>query len=368
MNIVHITDSMEVGGAETLIAELCRLQRAQGHEPSIHCLYEFGAIGKTLEAEGFEVTLHRPPTFTGLMHSLYRAFRRSRPDVVHCHNAQAANIGAIPARMAGVRRVVVTRHGLVAAPYLLRRELKFAVASRFCDWVIAVCEQARSNLMAAPFAARNRIVRVYNGGRAVNTNVKAYTPKVGFTLLHVGRLSPVKDQELLLRAFALAKCGVPDLQLWIVGDGPLRVKLQELASELGVGTASHFFGEQNDVAPFYVAADLFVMSSVSEGLPIALLEAMSASLPAVVTDVGGMKEIARLSNSVTAVPPSDSRVLADAIRNTAQNRHRLAGLRAAARECYEKNFTLARMADEYARLYEHPAQYRRSVFEKYAFR
>jgi glycosyltransferase involved in cell wall biosynthesis len=368
MKILHITDSMEVGGAERLIAELCRLQRAKGHDPSIHCLYEFGAIGKTLEAEGFEVTLHRPPTFTGLMHSLYRAFRRSRPDVVHFHNPQTANIGAIPARMAGVRSVVVTRHGLVAAPYLLRRELKFAVASRFCDWVIAVCEEARCNLMEAPFAARNRIVRVYNGGRAVNTNVQGFTPKVGFTLLHVGRLSPVKDQESLLRAFALAKCDVPDLQLWIVGDGPLRERLQELTRELGVGNATQFFGEQNDVAPFYVAADLFVMSSVSEGLPIALLEAMSASLPSVVTDVGGMKEIARLSSAVMAVPVSDSGVLADAIRKTTQNRHRLASLRAAAKECYEKNFTLVRMADEYARLYEHPVHCHRSVSEKYAFR
>jgi glycosyltransferase involved in cell wall biosynthesis len=368
MKIVHIADSMEVGGAETLIAELCRLQRAQGHDPSVHCLYEIGAIGKTLEAEGFEVTLHCPPTFTSLVRSLYRAFKRSRPDVVHCHNATTAIIGAMPARMAGVKSVVVTRHGLVAAPYLLRRELKFAVASRLCDWVIAVCEEARRNLVAAPFAARHRIVRVYNGARAVNTNVKTFTPKVGFTLLHVGRLSPAKDQESLLRAFASAKCDVPDLQLWIVGDGPLRVRLQELAGELGVGTATRFFGEQTELAPFYAAADLFVMSSVSEGLPIALLEAMSASLPSVVTDVGGMKEIARLSNSVIAVPASDSRVLADAMRKTTQNRHRLVGLRAAARDCYEKNFTLVRMADEYARLYEHPVHYRRSVSEKYAFR
>ena len=144
MNIVHIADSMEVGGAETLIAELSRLQRAHGHNPSIHCLYASGAVGKALEVEGFEVTVHCPPTFTGLARSLYRAFRRSSPDVVHCHNATTAIIGAMPARMAGVKSVVVTRHGLVAAPYLLRRELKFAVASRLCDWVIAVCEEARA--------------------------------------------------------------------------------------------------------------------------------------------------------------------------------------------------------------------------------
>lgn len=358
MKIVHIADSMQVGGAETLIVQLCRLQLAQGHSPSVHCLYEIGALGKTLAVEGFEVTLHRPPTFTGLMRSLYRAFRRSKPDVVHCHGATTAIIGAIPARMAGVESVVVTRHGLVGPRYLLRRELKFAAASRFCDWVIAVCDEARRNLWAAPFAARNKIIRVYNGGLVVNTNGRTPAPKVGFTLLTVGRLSAVKDQESLLRAFALAKCDVPDLQLWIVGDGPLRSKLQQLTRELGIGGATQFFGEQTDVAPFYVAADLFVMSSVSEGLPMSLLEAMSAGLPSVVTDVGGMGEVARLSRSTVAVPASNYEALADAIRKAAQDRAALADLGNAARQCYEQNFRLQRMATEYMELYSHSSDFR----------
>src|ERR1700693_1285768 len=170
MRIVHIVDSMEIGGAETIIALLCRLQRARGHRPSVYCLYEIGAVGKRLEAEGFEVTLHFRRTVNGLMGSLYRAFKRSKPDVAHCHNATAAIIGAIPARVAGVKSVVVTRHGLVGPPYSLRRELKFAFACRFCYWAIAVCDEARLNLLTAPFASRNRIVRIYNGGNLVNTN------------------------------------------------------------------------------------------------------------------------------------------------------------------------------------------------------
>jgi len=129
------------------------------------------------------------------MGSLYRGFKTSKPDVAHCHNATATIVGAIPARMAHVKSVIVTRHGLVGPPNSLRRELKFALACRFCDWVIAVCEEARRNLLAAPFASRNRIVRIYNGGNLVNTSGATPAPKIGFTLLHVSRLSPVKDQE-----------------------------------------------------------------------------------------------------------------------------------------------------------------------------
>jgi len=360
MRIVHIVDSMEIGGAETIIALLCRLQRTQGHRPSVYCLYEIGAVGKRLEAEGFEVTLHFRSTVTGLMGSLYRAFKRSKPDVAHCHNATAAIIGAIPARVAGVKSVVVTRHGLVAPPYSLRRELKFAIASRFCDWVIAVCEEARLNLLAAPFASRNKIVRVYNGGNLVTTNGTIPAPKIGFTLLNVGRLSPPKDQESLLRAFAIAKGSVPGLQLWIVGDGPLRPKLQELARDLGVDAATRFFGEQADVGPFYRAADLFVMSSVSEGLPMSLLESMSAGLPSVVTDVGGMREVSHLTESVMSVPASDYRALGNAIRMAAENRFGFAQLRRSAHQCYEQNFTLERMASHYIRLYDRSFDYHQS--------
>jgi glycosyltransferase involved in cell wall biosynthesis len=352
MNIVHIVYSMEVGGAETIIAQLCRLQRMQGHSPSVHCLYEIGPIGKLLQADGFEVVLHRPPTFIGLMRSLYRALRRNQPDVVHCHNAKAAIVGAIPARIAGVNSVIVTRH----SPFGHRdlpRDLKFAVASRFCDLVIAVCEDTRRNILAAPLSARNKVVRVYNGASAVITNNEAIVPKVGFTLLNVGRLSPVKDQESLLRAFALAKCHVPDLQLWIVGDGPLRRRLQQLTHELGIDAATQFFGEQRDVAPFYCAADLFVLSSVSEGLPMSLLEAMSAGLHSIVTDVGGMREVSCLSRSIVTVPPSNSMALADAIREAARCRDGLAQLGDAARRCYLQNFTLERMAHEYIRLYKY---------------
>src|SRR6202049_1505719 len=133
LSIAHVGDSMEMGGAEKLTATLCRLQRDRGHTASVHCLYRLGVIGEELQTEGFEVILHPPCSFFYLMRSLHRAFRRSSPDVVHCHNATAAILAALPARLAGVKTVIVTRHGLVKPPYQLRRELKFAVASRWCD-------------------------------------------------------------------------------------------------------------------------------------------------------------------------------------------------------------------------------------------
>src|SRR6476660_4197704 len=155
LRIAHVVDSMEMGGAEKLTATLCRLQRDRSHTASVHCLYQVGVLGEELRAEGFEVILHHPSSFFHLVRSLYRTFRCTPPDVVHCHNATAAIIAAVPARAAGVKSVIVTRHGLVKPPYQLRRELKFALASRWCDWIVGVCEGTRANLLAAPFAARD---------------------------------------------------------------------------------------------------------------------------------------------------------------------------------------------------------------------
>jgi L-malate glycosyltransferase len=352
MKIIHVTDSMEVGGAETVVALLCRSQREEGYFPSVQCLYRKGSIGEKLEGEGFQIELHRQSSLPGLMRSLYQGFREHKPDVVHCHNATAAIMAAIPARMTGTRCVLVTRHGLVRPPYATSGELKFAIASRFCDWLIAVCDAEKQKLLASPFSAQDRVVRVYNGSRSMSTSSSPVIPKRGFTLLHVGRLVPVKQQEELLRAFALAKSRVSDLQLWIVGDGPLRSKLQELSAKLGIEAATRFWGEQATVAPFYCAADLFVMSSLSEGLPMVLLEAMSAGLPAVVPAVGGMVEIAKLSPSVVAVPNSSHELLANAICEVVRDGVQYHRLKEEATECYETHFTVERMCSQYMNLYK----------------
>ena len=350
LRIAHVGDSMEMGGAEKLTATLCRLQRDRGHTPSVHCLFRLGVLGEDLRSEGFEVTLHPPCSFFLLMRSLYRAFRRFAPDVVHCHNATAAIFAALPARLAGVKTVIVTRHGLVKPPYQLRRELKFAIASHWCDWIVGVCEGTRTNLRAAPFAARDKIIHIYNGAWPANDRAVP-RPKKGFTLLYVGRLAPLKDHATLLRAMALTRSHHPEVQLWIVGDGPREMSLRKLTDELGLNECVTFFGEQADVSPFMLAADLFVSSSVTEGLPVSLLEAMSVGLPALVTDVGGMGEIARLSGAVTLVPSSDPEGMAGALCDAVVRRQELPKMGRLASFCYEQYFRPERMSDDYMSLY-----------------
>jgi len=353
MLVAHVIDSMEVGGAEAVVASLCRLQVAAGHRAEVHTLVANGAIGEGLEAEGIPVHVHGPQNSLATIRSIYRAFRRSRPDVVHCHNKRATVLSAAPARLTGCRAVISTRHGMAALPYRLRKELKFWVtAALFCDRVVAVCETARRNMIVGAKAVAHKIVTIRNGAHRAPVAQGSAPRKEGFTLIAVGRLARAKNYGTLLQSVAIARQRVPDLALWMIGDGDQAESLRALARDLGIGEVVRFWGEQSDVGSWLERADLFVMSSISEGLPISILEAMAAGLPAIVTNVGGMPEVMQMSESGAVVRAGDTEALAAAIVDFAGRRDQLATLGKRAAVCYEQHFTPQRMTADYLALYQ----------------
>ena len=353
MTIAHVVDSLEVGGAEMLVASLCRLHRKAGHGPVVHCLFQGGSLAGPLQYDGFSVHVYGHAPGWKLALNLYRCFRRMRPDVVHCHNAMATVLGAPQARLAGVRAILSTRHGLAISDQSASGEIKFRLAMRCCDRVVAVCDKAKENLVIGAPWAGERIVTLRNGCTPAPTVAPngEIIRKWPFTLVHVARLMWKKDQGTLLRALALAIPQIPDLGLWIVGDGPDRPALELLASELKLGDKVRFLGERNDVGRWLRLADVFVLSSISEGTPLSLLEAMEAKLPQIVTDVGGMPEIIRLSGAGRVVPRGNPDALAAAIVEYASQRALLPALGRRAQSSYERYFTADRMASDYLQLY-----------------
>ncbi len=351
MKIVHVVYSLELGGAEVLVAQLCRMQRANGHDVSVCAYSSLGILGQELQADGFSIYVpgEAPPALTMLRY--FRHFRALRPDVVHCHNPAPTLQAAMSARLAGARSVIATRHSLVAPPYDMAAEIKFSLLSYFCDWVVGICEATCANLRGAPFARKDRTVRVYNGAAPIKWTGVAPLEKRGFTMLFLGRLAEVKDLGTLIRATALARERVRDLELWIVGDGPVRGELEALCAELNVTKAVRFWGRQMHTAQFYQAADVFAMSSVSEGLPMSLLQAMSVGVPALVTDVGGMAEVVRLAKCGLTASVGDWRTMAEQIVRLAEEPDLRAQLGECGRRAYQAEFTLDQMEAEYRKLY-----------------
>jgi len=352
MKIIHVVYSLEMGGAEILVAQLCRLQRARGHNVSVIAYSNLGTLGEKLLAEGIPVLVLGEASLPQTFMRFVGEFRRLRPDVVHCHNPAPTLQAAIPARLAGAHCVLSTRHSLVAPPYERGAEMAFNLVARFCDWVVGICDATCENLRHTPGALQNRLVRVYNGVDPVIPAAAVDQPaKRGLTLLFVGRLAPIKSLPTLIRAVAIAAERVPDLQLWLVGHGAERPQLDALVEELGIQDSVTFWGERLDVAGFFSAADLYCMSSTSEGLPMSLLQAMSVGLPSIVTDVGGMAEVVRNFHAGLTTPVGDASAMAGAIVQLAADRERRVLFAQNARAAYGEHFTLERMEASYMELY-----------------
>jgi glycosyltransferase involved in cell wall biosynthesis len=353
MKIAHVVDSMEVGGAETLVLQMCHLQREQGHEPEVYAVAALGPLGEQMRAAGFLVQSNVGRGLSDASLHFLQIFRSSRPDVVHLHNPTPTMYAAPAARLAGVPSIVSTRHSLVAPPRNLTMERKYRIAAKFCDWIVGICEATTSNIREAGCAPDRKIVTVYNGAVPITPTPLDQRPaKTGFTLLFVGRLEPVKNLQFLLTAFRAAVAQVPEMQLWIVGDGTERGRLEEATDQLGIRPNVTFWGRQLDVAPFFTAADVFVMSSVSEGLPMSLLQALSCGLPAVTTDVGGMAEVVRLAGAGMTVRGRSADEMAMAVLRLARNQPERERLGKNAEAAFNTYFTLSATTANYMKLYK----------------
>jgi glycosyltransferase involved in cell wall biosynthesis len=362
MKIAHVVDSMEVGGAETLVSQMCHLQREQGHTPSVYAVLTLGPLGERMQQEGFAVQPHVGRNLPDATRNFFQIFKELRPDAVHLHNPTPTVYAAMAARMAGVPSIISTRHSLVARPRRLLVELKYAVAAGFCDWVVGICDATANNVKSIHSVPARKIVRVYNGSAPVSRVTKElWPPKTGFTLVYVGRLEPVKNHSLLLNAFRDALSFMPGLRLWMVGDGSERKTMESLTAKLGIASQVTFWGQQLDVAPFFSAADAFIMSSKSEGLPMSLLQAFSMGLPAIVTDVGGMAEVVRMAEAGFTVPATDPAGMAAAILRLASSEAERAQFSANAEEAFHTRFSLQAMVDAYMNLYRNTPRARQAA-------
>jgi glycosyltransferase involved in cell wall biosynthesis len=167
----------------------------------------------------------------------------------------------------------------------------------------------------------------------------------------VGSLSHEKRLDRLLRVLRTAAADVADVHLWLVGDGPLRLDLETMTSNLGLSDRVRFAGRRDDVGSFLRAADLFVLSSDTEGMPGVVLEAGWCGLASVATDVGGTRECLRDGETGLLVAPTDEEGFARAVVDLLRSESRRTSLGARAQARVREGFTMPGVAGAYADLY-----------------
>jgi glycosyltransferase involved in cell wall biosynthesis len=364
LDIAHVVENLDRGGLERMVIDLIGAQHAAGQRCRVACLFEPGALAHELESRGIEVhACHKRSGFDPGAVARLRAWLRAVPGaVVHTHNANAhyhtvaAGLGLPSAR------VINTRHGMGAAQPGSRGEWLYRRTMRRTDIVAAVCEAARARFAQQGVHPRRHLLAVPNGIRVEDfscaseerrvalRNVLGLAPGVR-VIGTVGRLNPVKDQSTLLRAFARAHAGSADTALVLVGDGALRAVLETQCAELGIGDAVRFLGDRSDVRQLLQGFDMFVLSSLSEGYSMALLEACASGLPIVATDVGGNREIVVDGRNGLVTAPANEEALAGAMTALLREPARAARMGQAGREWALCEASIATMAARYDALY-----------------
>ena len=355
--VVHVVLSLDLGGLERVVLDLTREGIGRGQRVVVLCLERSGLLAPPAEALGAQVvSVHKPPGLRlGTIGRIRAVLRAVDPDIIHTHQLGALFYTGPASRCP----IVHTEHGKSGGDSRRRRWLKRVAAyyaSRFCG----VSGDIMAEAVASRIVSRRKACVLPNGidtgrfadrgGRPVvrrEFGIPAHAPVVGT----VGRLSEIKRQDLLIRAFARVRMAVPDAHLLLVGAGPMMGALGELAAGLGLGECVHFTGYQPEPERLYQSFDVFALTSRSEGMPLAVLEAWATGLPVVATRVGGLPEMFGNAGAGVLVEPDDEVGMASALADLLANPERVRALGEAGRQRVEERYSLRRMADEYQRHY-----------------
>ena len=355
LRVCHVMTADLWAGAEVQLLTLATHLQVQDDVDLHVVLFNDGVLAAELRQRGIPVTVvseaaHGPVLIVGF---LARFFSLHGIQLVHTHRYKDSLLAIVAARLAGVRHVVRTVHGLTepARGWAWLKSVMFEAIDRlalsyFADLVIAVSGHTAETLRRA--GCRAPIIQIHNGLDLSSTAAvrgrdemrdELGIPRDAFLIGTVGRLAAVKAHDDLIHAARDLFASHPRAALVIVGGGPLAGRLESLAARLGIADRVFLPGARRDALDITAALDVFVLPSRSEGTPMALLEAMALGTPVVATAVGGVPEIVADGQSGLLVRPREPRALADACLRLAHDRGLADRLAARARQVVVTRFS-----------------------------
>jgi glycosyltransferase involved in cell wall biosynthesis len=363
VKVCQVLHSLQVGGAEMLAARLARRMATQ-FQFVFACLDGLGTLGEALRKEGFPVHVlgRKPGIDWGCAARLGALLRRERIDLVHAHQYTPFLYTLVGRWFYRRPPVLFMEHGRHQPDYPRRKRIwanRLLLERR--DRVVGVGETVRRALIDNEGLPPERVAVVYNGvhlepllnGAANREEVRR---ELGFAaddlvIFQVARLDPIKDHATALRTLARVLPARPNAFLVVVGEGPERAAIERTVRELGVGSRVRMLGLRTDVPRLLTGADLFLLTSVSEGIPLTVIEAMACGLPVVSSSVGGLPEVVVHEKTGLLAPAGDDAGLAAHVLRLAGDPALRAELGRRGRERACSHFAESGMMEHYRRLY-----------------
>ncbi len=372
LKVLHLRTSAAFWGPDRQILQLIRPLRERGVAVDVLVLYRRpseGPVAHPLVAQAREHGAMADQILDSgrwshrVLAQVRRRIRSGRYDLLHTHEYKGNLIGGWSAWRLGVPSVASVRgYTDRTLPLRIYKWLDLGLTLRLFTRIVAVSEAVRRQVIRAGYPAR-RVLTLHDAVDATTFSPDRLQfgaqvrEELGCTTDHllvcaVGRLSPEKGHGYLLTAFREVIAAVPEAYLVLVGEGPLRSRLQSQAAGCDLSDHIIFAGYRDDVEAIIAASDLLVMPSLREGFGDPIIEAMALQRPVIASRVGGMVEIVRHGETGLLAPPGDPGALAQAIVHLLkdpQARERM-GLRG--RQVALREFSVGRLADALAGLYK----------------
>lgn len=361
--ILHVILSMQVGGAERLVYDMVTYPLFRDNPPAVCCMDTVGELGEKLRTEGYAIHCkgRKPGIDLAMIFWLRDMIKREKADVVHAHQYSPLFYAIPAALLAGGVKVVYTEHGR-SYPDIKswKRALFNPILALGVAHLVSISE-ATARAMAENDNFPQRKIRVIHNGidftrlnPLIDKAAKRREVGLSKTCRIIGtaaRLNSIKNIPMMLRVLKLVLAEVPDTCLVIAGQGEEEERLKALAVELGIADHVKFIGLRFDLPEIYQLFDVFLLTSFSEGISVTLLEAMASGAPAVVTDVGGNREVVFEGKTGYMVPVDDDALMMQRILALLQDQGLSATLGRKAQQRVTRCFSFQGMMGAYCDLY-----------------
>ena len=360
LKIMQVTYSLDYGGAEKVAIDLAAGVDKHEYQTCICALDYGGKYIPLLDELGIPwYFFNRNGALDyKLWISLYHLFKRERIAVIQTHHVVQLFNAIIPALLNGIK-IIHTEHEYQSFLNNPKDLQILKILCRMCHSFVTVGHDVTEFMENEKVLPKGKIITIPNGVSlgTCTYESKCYARKeFGFTENHLiigitARLEWRKDHKTLLQAFAHVVKQNHNARLLIIGDGCLKYELKMHAKKLGIEYAVIFAGARGDVNTLLAILDVFVLSSVHEGLPVALLEAMAAEKPVVCTAVGEMPKVIVQGFTGLLIPPRDPKELSSALLFMLENEKERIRLGKNAKEYVRKYLSMEKMLDSYETLY-----------------
>lgn len=360
--VLWLIKGLGLGGAEKLLVLAAPyLDRSRFEYEVLFLLPWKTALVPELERAGIPVIClnHRHPFDLRVVPRIARLLRERRVDILHAHLPYSGVVGRVAARLAGTPAVIYTEHNVQQRYHLLTRLINQATL-RLCDVTVAVSAEVRASLLRSPLVGRRTVLTILNGvdveglrraaaADGVREEFGILPDRLVVCVVNVFR--PQKRLDLWVRAARLIADAEPRATFLVVGDGPIRPQVRDLAGRLGLDGRIAFPGLRHDAARLMAVFDVFMLSSVYEGLPVAVLEAMALGRPVVATRVGGLPGVIQDGRHGFLVPPGDPGALAERVVELLRRPELRQAFGEASAARVRQHFSIERMVRETEHLY-----------------